>query len=139
VERPYSALTGKLYLTLTYEVTGDSPAFNHKTNANNNCDDGTGAGLSLLIRRYGADVNNDRWFSQPSVQKLTLGTITYKVPLRLDAWTPVFPPGAQVLFDSALASVSTVGFVFGGGCFAAHGAALTSGSARFTVKEITAQ
>ena len=68
-----------------------------------------------------------------------LGPSTFSVTLHdIAEWTGVFGSNAA-LFSSALANVSGVGFVFGGGCFSGHGVAVSSGSARFTLNSYTVQ
>ena len=134
VERPFGNVAGAPSLTLDYEITGDAPTFSHETNVDNTC--GGPSTVQLFLRMAG-DPNmqnpNSRWFSQPSRQTLAIRKNTYTVPLTLDQWTPVYPPGQQIFFNMTLGNIATAGFVFGGGCFAGHGVGLTEGSARFWV------
>jgi hypothetical protein len=141
VERPWPPLTGKSLVTLSYTITGTNPVWSYKTNPNNNCGDGTGGTLSLFLHRAGDNLfyPYHRWFSNPSHKSLYIGEVIYTVPLVVSEWVSVFGQQSPAEFDIALQNIASIGFVFGGGCFAGHGVALTSGSARFTINSLTAQ
>ncbi len=119
VEHPAGALAGSS-LMLSWTLTGADPVFeNHRPD--NICEGP--ASLSLLFRNPG------RFFSLSSLQApLTLGSFSMSVSLTADKWINV--DGG--VFNPA--TVTSFGFGLGGGCFAAHGVAVTSGSAMFTIQ-----
>lgn len=137
VEQPYGPIAGKTSITLTYSITGSEPVFDNHS-PGNNC--GGPPTLSLLLHQAGDNLSGVgayafyRWYSTPT-QVLELGDHTLTVPLTIDQWTPVYPgmPDADAGFATAKANIGSVGFGLGGGCFAAHGVAVTSGSAWFTI------
>ena len=133
VEYPMQANIGaSAGISMSWIITGVDPVFDYRTNPNNTCGTGTPGELSIMFRRLGADVNNDRWFTKRRAP-LAMGASSFSVTLHdIAEWTGVFGSNAA-LFSSALANIWAVGFVFGGGCFSGHGVAVTSGNARFTL------
>src|SRR5262249_4021617 len=82
-----------------------------------------------------------RWFSWQDAP-LALGDHRLTVPLTIDKWVPVFkstPEANAAGFASALANMGSIGFGLGGGCYVAHGVAVTSGSARFVITGFSVQ
>lgn len=147
VEQPYGPLVGKSSLTLSYSITGNAPVFDGHTNTNNNGEPNIPHVL-LILHQAGDNMSGVgpyafyRWFSELDAQALTLGDHELTVPLTVDRWTPVFkstPEANAAGFATALANISEVGLGYGGGSFAAHGVAVTSGSATFTIKSFGAQ
>jgi len=141
VEYPVQANISSLAaISMSWKIAGVDPVFDYRTCnpaagcSTNTCGPGTPGELSIMLRRSGADVNNDRWFTKRRTP-LALGSSSFSVTLHdIAEWTGVFGSNAA-LFSAALANISAVGFVFGGGCFSGHGVAVTSGSARFTLGE----
>lgn len=119
--------------TVQYTIYGDNPVFVHDTK-DNTC--GGPSSLTLLLRRQG-DIDvapYGRFFSISSFGKpLVLGSDVISVPVITANWQ-----AAQVVMDAgqfsdALLHLGSVGVVFGGGCFAGHGVAVSSGSAAFKI------
>jgi hypothetical protein len=146
VEKPWTReLTGKTSISLSYSIIGTTPVFNNLS-PGNSC--GGTPTLSLLLHQASDNMRGRgpyayyRWFSTPEAQLLDLGDFTVAVPLTVDKWVPVFngtPEQNDTGFAGALATPQSIGFGFGGGCFAAHGVSLTIGSARFIIREISVQ
>ena len=115
VEHPAAGIAGNL--TLSWTITGN-PVFVNDTPAN--C---VGpAALSLLFRSPG------RFFSLFALKTpLAVGTFSMSVPLTVDQWINV--DGGT--FNPAAAT--SIGFGLGGGCFSAHGVAVSVGTATFTI------
>jgi hypothetical protein len=136
VETPLQANIANMgVITLNYTITGDNPVFTKQTNTDNTCDGPAAVRLWLHIANDPGLANmNGRWFSVPQTE-LRLGPGALVVNLvDLAQWTPIYPPGNAGLFSVIKANIGGVGFGFGGGCFAMHGVAVTSGSAKFTLE-----
>jgi hypothetical protein len=145
IEHGWGTVTGKM-ITLRYEITGNNPVFDFHTNSNNTCEppppSGDWPNISLLIHRAGDDLSKP-FFRYYSVDKrvLAVGADQLAVPIDASAWinaldgTPADAPD----FNLALTNVGSLGFVFGGGCFRAHGVAITSGDATFSIKDFVVQ
>jgi len=146
VEKPWTIpLAGKASVSLSYSITGTTPVFNNQS-PGNIC--GGPPALSLLLHQAGDNMSGQgqynwyRWFSWPEAQPLALGDFTVTVPLTVDKWVPVFnstPDQNAAGFATAIANMGQIGFGLGGGCFAAHGVAITSGSARIVIRGMSAQ
>jgi len=85
--------------------------------------------------------NSYRWFSNATVP-LAIGTFDLVVPLDPPQWVNVGGqngvndvPG----FAGAKANQGSIGMGFGGGCFAAHGVAVSSGAAQVIINALDAQ
>lgn len=142
-----AALTGYASVTLTYSIVGNAPVFDGHSNADNNCEPNVPHVL-IILRQTGDNGSGQgpfafyRWFSTQDAQPLALGDHTLTVPLTVDRWTPVFsstPEANAAGYATALANMGKWGFGFGGGCFAAHGVAVTFGSARLVNPQMTVQ
>ncbi len=117
VEHPASAISGNL--TLSWSITGSNPVFEY-ARPDNTC--GGQATLSLLFRNPG------RFFSLSSYQvPLALGEFSLTVPLTEDKW--INQDGTA--WNTA--TVTSFGFGLGGGCYAAHGVSVSSGTATFKI------
>jgi len=133
-----TALTGKDSLLLSYEITGDNTSFVNDS-PNNTC--GGPPALSLLIHQIGDTgfAPSMRWFSQER-QALAVGRVSWAVPLLLSKWINVNGQSTdQAGFDMALAAQGSIGLVFGGGCFAGHGVAVSAGDATLKIDGLTIQ
>ena len=147
VERPWTIpLTGKTSVSLSYSIAGNAPVFDYRTSTNNTCLGA--ASLSLLLHQAGDNLSGQgayafyRWFSWQEAQPLALGDHTLTVPLSVDKWVSVYrstPEAIAAGFASALANMGSIGLGLGGGCFAAHGVTVTSGSARFVITGFSVQ
>ena len=74
-----------------------------------------------------------RWFSAQRTD-LALGTIERNIPLTLPNWINVNGQSTDSAgFAQALANPGSLGIGLGGGCFAAHGVAVSQGSATLTI------
>lgn len=147
IERPWTTpLTGKTSITLNYSITGTDPVFDAHSNTNNTCEPNIPHAL-LIIRRAGDNGSGIgafefyRWFDMTDEQPLALGDHVMTAPLDPARWVSVFgkmgsDPSTAAGWAGALANVSNIGVGFGGGCFAAHGVAVTSGAARFIINGV---
>lgn len=139
VERqPHQLASVGQTLTLDYTITGDNPVFNHASPGNIADGDST---IRLFLHQTGDDLSGQgasNYYRQFSTDNhvLQLGRYTLSVPLTSDHWTPVYPPNTDTGFASCLANLGAVGFVFGGGYFAGHGVAVSSGNATFTINSM---
>jgi hypothetical protein len=134
------SVNGAQTYTLTYTITGDNPVWVNDS-ANNTC--GGPSTLRLFLHKQG-DVGVDhssRWYSGNAfAQKLELGLNITKVPFVLANWINTDGQSTDALgFSTAMTHLGSVGFVFGGGCFAGHGVAVSSGSASFQIQTATIQ
>lgn len=127
-----SAHVGELY-TLAYTVIGSNPVFIH--DSPNNTPNGP-VTVRLLLTSAGY-----RMFS--NAQPLAVGPSSLAVSLNAGNWILVDAGGNTVvdeaLFNAELGHLTGVGFCFGGGFFACHGIAVSSGSATFTVDAASIQ
>lgn len=149
IEMPWgAALTGKASIQLTYNITGSAPVFDYHVTSDNICD--SPAHVLLFIHQAGDNLSGIgvyefyRWFDMTDQQPLSLGDHVMVAPLDPARWVSVYgkkgdDPAAVSGWAGALANPGTIGIGFGGGCFAAHGVAVTSGSARFTIQGIGVQ
>ena len=116
VEHPAAGISGNL--TLSWTIAGNPTFVNDSPG--NTC--GGVPSVSLLIRTPG------RFFSLFALQTpLALGSFSMSVPLTVDKWINV--DGGT--FNPSTAT--TIGFGLGGGCYSAHGIAVSVGSATFTI------
>lgn len=127
-----SSSVGRVY-KLTYTVAGTDPVFVH--DSANNTTDGH-VTVRLLMRSA-----NYRMFS--NAQPFELGDGSLAAIIAAGNWILVDLGGNTVvdeaLFNAELGHLTGVGFCFGGGFFACHGIAVSSGSARFTVNAASIQ
>jgi len=123
-----SALGG---IYVRFNISGDRPVFSYKTEAGNTCD-GPPAGVRLFMSS--GNLAN-RWFSNKIVT-LELGQLEISESIRDPSLWQSVPPAS---FSQVLANIGSLGFGLGGGCFAAHNVAVTSGRARFDLTEYKVQ
>lgn len=146
VEVPLPAgLNGSETFTLTFTITGADPVFVH--DSPNNTTDGPTT-LRLLLHRRGDNMSGlgafefYRFFSANEFDvQLALGQRTISVPLAPHNWISVFGKRGDATpdFAAALANIGSVGFVLGGGNFAGHGVAVSTGSASLQIDAATIQ
>ena len=122
--------------SLTYTISGDNPAW--IVPAPGACTPVVPQ-LRLLLHQAGDNWSGAgafetyRWYSTTAVP-LALGTRTVVVGLALGNWTDVLGQQTDAAgFAAAFGSIGSLGFVFGGGCFAGHGVAVSSGTATFSI------
>jgi hypothetical protein len=133
-------------LKLSYTITGNSPTFVNDR-PNNTCDPVQNPpALSLLIHRaddlgHSPQYDSYRWFVKSSFRvPLALGDFSSEVPLTVDKWINVMGQSTDAAgFAAALVNSGSVGLGLGGGCFAAHGIAVSQGNATLTVNSFTKQ
>lgn len=138
-------LTGKT-LTATFEITGNSPVFTYYGQATSQCS--TPASVRLYFTGIGEKspgFYSNYWWSNPvssAVLAVTPAgtTVTLTASLGTTAWSnwngkSVSDVPAE--FAAAVASVSSVGLSFGGGCFFSNGVGVSSGSAQFALTSYT--
>jgi hypothetical protein len=136
VETPINAnISQTAAITFSYTITGIDPVFVNDT-PGNTCSPPNPA-LSLYLRWSGDPGFTNplsRWFSIARAP-LALGPSTFTVGLHdASIWTPVYGgTGTSIAFSQTLASIGSLGFVMGGGCFAGHGVAVSSGRATLTI------
>jgi hypothetical protein len=135
-------LTGKT-LTATFTITGTATAFIYDPSVgppeNEACP--RPASVRLYFENGNGQVTSDeQWFSTPQAYTLTSlvgNTLTLTVPLDTANWTRKdrqLASDVPIDFAAAVATVSTVGVSFGGGCFLPSGAWPTDGTASFVLK-----
>jgi hypothetical protein len=117
VEHPAAGITGAL--SASWHISGSTAPFLNDS-PGNSC--GGPAAVSLLFRTPA------RFFSQIALAvPLAEGSASMSVPLTADQWVNVdggvFNPAAAI----------SIGFGLGAGCFSAHGVAVSSGVATFTI------
>ena len=118
-------------ISARFKISGDNPVFSFRTEEGNTCD-GPPAGVRLFMSN--GNLAN-RWFSNKIVT-LALGEFEISETIHdMSLWQSV-PPA---VFWQVLAAIGSVGFGIGGGCFAAHNVAVTSGRARFDLTEYKIQ
>jgi hypothetical protein len=125
-------------LVLDYTIAGSNPVFVNDS-PGNTCQPPNPA-ISLLIHQRG-DTGLWNWGRIFSAQRspLALGSAALKVPLVDSAWIGVdgtIAPGQVAL---QMVQAQSIGFVLGGGCFAGHGVAVSSGSALLTINGLSTQ
>jgi hypothetical protein len=135
-------LTGKT-LTATFEITGTSDAAFTYYGAPGQC------GLNgPFVRLYFTGTGekapgfySNYWWSNPASTALAVngGTLSLSVPLTTgwSDWNGQPVSAVPANFAAAVASVSSVGLSFGGGCFFANGVGVTAGSASFILMGYT--
>lgn len=141
VTKRTGALSGQL--TAVVEESEDNPAWFWKFDAGNTCS-ATLPTTSLYFQRAGDNMSGQgefefyRWWSAGFEIQPSLRTIS--VPLDPAKWGSVFGKRGTdnpAMFAAALANAISVGLVFGGGCFAGHGVAVTDGSATLKLKSFS--
>jgi hypothetical protein len=131
-------LTNTPSITLNYTITGSNPTFVNDTPHNSAATCRSPAALVLLIHQAGdygtlPAYQSYRWFSAQRME-LTLGAIERTIPLTLPNWINVNGQSTDSAgFAQALANPGSLGIGLGGGCFAAHGVAVSQGSATLTI------
>jgi hypothetical protein len=136
-------LTGKT-LTATFTITGTATAFTYFKEGKPDNDGLCAAPAPASVRLYFEGETNaekkHQWWSTPQAYTLTslVGTtLTLTVPLDTANWTRKdrqLASDVPIDFAAAVATVSTVGVSFGGGCFLPTGAFPTDGTASFVLK-----
>jgi hypothetical protein len=128
-------------VTLNYTIAGSNPTFVNDTPHNSAVPCRSSASLVLLIHEAGdygmlPAYQSYRWFSAQRIE-LALGTIERTIPLTLASWINV---NGQSMdsdgFAQALATPGSLGIGLGGGCFAAHGVAVSQGSSTLTINSL---
>jgi hypothetical protein len=132
VEVLWSAdISGVKSVTFKYEITGNNPVWVNDSKGNT-C--GGAAALSLLLHRSGDQslmTPTYRLFSSAAhMQILAVGKNIFSVPVDQSNWANVY---GEANFGDTLYNIGSVGFTLGGGCFAGHGVAVSSGSAKFQI------
>ena len=131
-------LTNSPSVTLNYTITGSNPMFVNDTPHNKAAACRSPATLVLLIHQIDDHgtlpaYQSYRWFSAQRTD-LALGTIERNIPLTLPNWINVNGQSTDSAgFAQALANPGSLGIGLGGGCFAAHGVAVSQGSATLTI------
>jgi len=134
-------LTNSPSVTLNYTITGSNPTFVNNTPHNTTPPCGPPATLVLLIHEaedYGTlpVYQSYRWFSAQRTE-LALGTFERTVPLMPPNWFNINGLSMDSAgFADALANPGSLGIGLGGGCFAAHGVAVSQGSATLTINSL---
>lgn len=138
-------LTGKT-LTATFTITGASPTFTYY-GAPDAC--GTAPAVRLYFEgnskgkfTYDTAGYSKFWWSNPVSTTLAVSSDTLTLQASLDTanwsdWGGELASTVPTYFDKAVASVSSVGVSFGGGCFFANGVGVATGSAQFILTGYT--
>jgi hypothetical protein len=134
-------LTNSPSVTLNYTIAGSNPTFVNDSPHNSAARCRSPATLALLIHAAGdygtlPAYQSYRWFSAQRID-MALGTIERTTPLTLASWINVNGQSTDSAgFAQALASPGSLGIGLGGGCFAAHGVAVSQGSATLTINSL---
>ena len=134
------AITEGKTFSMRYRIEGsDGVVFRYDTNPNNTCGPGY-PGITGFYIVSATDANNGRFYLQNQyASELKLESKTFSVVVSPQYWTGVYGTVNAQAWSATLANVGGVGFVFGGGCFAAHGVNVSGGSAKFTLDEFVVQ
>ncbi len=132
-------------LSIQYHIdVGGVPVFDYRTNPNNTCGPGFPGTATLYFQAFN-DWNGEfgRWFAQGYARDLAPGTFEISAPVQTaDKWVSVYgKTGVDAVsgWQAAINNVTSVGVVFGGGCFAGHGVFVTGGTATMAATEFTAR
>jgi len=131
VQTPFNATITPSQVAVTFKVESTDAQY-VVTDAN----DKPPATVRLFFEQQGDDLQdpNGRWWAQSSMYDLGSQdgqTLTITVPLTFDKWSNVDGKFDAQAFSEALKNVGWVGMTFGGQYFAGHGAAVSSGSAKY--------
>jgi hypothetical protein len=133
VETPFNATTTLHNVTIVFRVDNNAAQY-----VVHDPTDHLPATFRLMIEQQNDDLSNlnGRWWAQASMYDLGSQDnqiLTISVPLTSDQWTNVHGEHDAQAFAQALENVGWVGLTFGGQFFAGHGAAISSGSAKFVL------
>jgi hypothetical protein len=134
-------LTNSPSVTLNYTIAGSNPTFVNDSPHNSAARCRSPATLALLIHAAGdygtlPAYQSYRWFSAQRID-LAPGTIERTTLLTLASWINVNGQSTDSAgFAQALANPGGLGIGLGGGCFAAHGVAVSQGSATLTINSL---
>jgi hypothetical protein len=131
VETPFNATVTLHNVTITFEVENNAAEY-----VVHDPTDHPPATFRLMIEQQNDNLSNlnGRWWAQASMYDLGSQDnqiLTISIPLTSDQWTNVHGEHDAQAFAQALENVGWVGLTFGGQYFAGHGAAISSGSAKF--------
>lgn len=131
-------------ITAVFQETESNPVWFWAFDAGNTCPGGQA--VHLYFQRAGDDMSGVgdkqyyRWWGPAIPIQPSLGSVT--AALAPGLWGSVYGVNGSVqplMFQQALDNASSVGFTFGGGCFAGHGVALKGGSAAMTLRSFVVQ
>jgi hypothetical protein len=138
-------LTGKT-LTAEFTITGANTTFTYY-GAPDGCNTAPAVRLYFEGNSKGKFTMDTAgfskfWWSNPEARTLAVSgsTVTISVPLTTAGWSDwggELASAVPAAFDKAVASVSSVGVSFGGGCFFANGVGVSAGSAQFILTSYT--
>lgn len=131
VETPFNATVALHNVTITFDVEDNAAQY-----VVHDPTDHLPATFRLMIEQQNDNLSdpNGRWWAQASMYDLGSQDnqiLTISVPLTSDQWSNVYGKYDDQAFAQALQNVGWVGLTFGGQYFAGHGAAISSGSAKF--------
>jgi len=142
VQSRTAPLSGDAIFNLGFRLDGSGQT-SYLINLNNTCGPGSPATVRPYFQRQGDNLSGEgeyefyRWFGPPLNLAGNSGVLQSSTSLGArDQWIDVWGYPATdnaAAFAAALASPSFVGLVFGGGCFASHGANAIGGPVRFTL------
>ena len=131
-------------------VPGDgiNPQWFWQFDAGNTCNPGSLPQIHFYFQRAGDDMSGAgnmqfyRWWSRGyDIEPAASYTLTIGLTPG-DWWSSVYGVNAvaqPLMFQQAKDNASSVGFTFGGGCFAGHGVALKGGNATMTLRSFVVQ
>lgn len=130
-------------ITAVFQETESNPQWFWAFDAGNTCNPGSLPQIHLYFQRVGDDFSGVgdkqyyRWWSRGF--NIEAGTIDVSFTFDPSLWISVYGLQNPTMFAAALANASSVGMVFGGGCFAGHGVALKGGNAAMTLRSFVVQ
>jgi len=137
VQTPFNATTMLHNISITFRVETNAPQYVVREPG-----DILPATFHVFFEQQNNNLSdpNGRWWARPS--KYDLGSqdntsITFVVPLTPDQWTNVFGQQDPNSFYAAFRNVGWIGVTFGGQRFFGHGVAVSGGSAKYVLVDIS--
>lgn len=135
-------------ITAVFQETESNPQWFWQFDAGNTCNPGSLPQIHFYFQRAGDDMSGAgnmqfyRWWSRGyDIEPAASYTLTIGLTPG-DWWSSVYGVNAvaqPLMFQQAKDNASSVGFTFGGGCFAGHGVALKGGNATMTLRSFVVQ
>jgi hypothetical protein len=146
ITKSVAGLSGS-QITAGFQETESNPTWFWMFDADNTCNPGSLPQIHFYFQRAGdnfsgvGDLQYYRWWSMG----FDIKPMNAAMSINLNdpsLWGSVLGVNGAVqplMFQQAKDNASSVGFTFGGGCFAGHGVALKGGSATMTLKSFGVQ
>jgi len=139
LQTPFWATVTPHTVTLTFKIESDSPQY-----VVIDPSDHPPATFHLFFEQQNDNLidGNGRWWADAPSDIYNFGSadgqvITYSVPLTPELWGNVYGKFDAQAFYAALSNIGWLGVTFGGQFFAGHGIALSSGTAKLILVNLT--